>query len=127
MWARVLRWPAMRPTVFIRSQAKGSISASRMPPHWPNVFLNTRGWVSMLEMQKACESTSDGVVSIPSRSPAATDGLNRLFSNDFAPLRVLRDVGLGVVDAIGPLRRVFMRNAGGDLGKLPRLMRGEPA
>jgi 2-octaprenyl-6-methoxyphenol hydroxylase len=58
---------------------------------------------------------------------AATDGLNRLFSNDIAPLRVIRDLGLGIVDAVGPLRRFFMRNAGGDLGKLPRLMRGEPA
>lgn len=58
---------------------------------------------------------------------AATDGLNRLFSNDLAPIRAIRDLGLGMVDAIGPLRRLFMRNAGGDLGKLPRLMHGEPA
>jgi 2-octaprenyl-6-methoxyphenol hydroxylase len=58
---------------------------------------------------------------------AATDGLNRLFSNDVAPIRALRDLGLGIVDAIGPLRRLFMRNAGGDLGKLPRLMQGEAA
>jgi len=58
---------------------------------------------------------------------AATDGLNRLFSNDIAPLRVIRDLGMGAVDAIGPLRRFFMRNAGGDLGKLPRLLRGEAA
>ena len=57
----------------------------------------------------------------------ATDGLNRLFSNDIAPLRVLRDVGMGIVDAIGPARRFFMRHAGGDIGKLPRLMRGEAA
>ena len=56
---------------------------------------------------------------------AATDGLNRLFSNDIAPIRAFRDLGLGIVDAIGPLRRLFMRNAGGDLGTLPRLMRGE--
>ena len=33
---------------------------------------------------------------------AATDGLNRLFSNDIAPLRAIRDLGLGIVDAIGP-------------------------
>jgi 2-octaprenyl-6-methoxyphenol hydroxylase len=58
---------------------------------------------------------------------AATDGLNRLFSNDIAPLRVLRDVGMGIVDAIGPARRFFMRQAGGDVGKLPRLMKGEAA
>lgn len=51
------------------------------------------------------------------------DALNRLFSNDIAPLRWARDVGLGVVDAIGPARRFFMRQAGGDVGKLPRLMR----
>lgn len=58
---------------------------------------------------------------------AATDGLNRLFSNDIAPLRAIRDLGLGLVDAIGPLRRFFIRNAGGDLGQLPRLLRGEAA
>ena len=58
---------------------------------------------------------------------ASTDALNRLFSNDIAPLRHLRDLGLGIVDAIGPARRFFMRHAGGDIGKLPRLMKGEAA
>ena len=58
---------------------------------------------------------------------AATDALNRLFSNNFTPLRIARDVGLGIVDGVGPLRRFFMRHAGGDVGKLPRLMRGEAA
>ena len=58
---------------------------------------------------------------------AATDGMNRLFSNDIAPLRMARDIGLGIVDSIGPLRRLFMRHAGGDLGKLPRLLKGEAA
>jgi 2-octaprenyl-6-methoxyphenol hydroxylase len=58
---------------------------------------------------------------------AATDGLNRLFSNDIAPLRFVRDLGLGIVDRIGPARRFFMRHAGGDIGKLPRLLRGEAA
>ncbi len=57
----------------------------------------------------------------------AMDGLNRLFSNDIAPLRMLRDVGMGIVDAVGPARRFFMRHAGGDVGKLPRLMKGEAA
>lgn len=57
----------------------------------------------------------------------ATDGLNRLFSNDLAPVRALRDLGMGIVDAIGPARRFFMRHAGGDVGRLPRLMRGEAA
>jgi 2-octaprenyl-6-methoxyphenol hydroxylase len=58
---------------------------------------------------------------------ASTDALNRLFSNDITPLRQLRDLGMGIVDAIGPARRFFMRHAGGDIGKLPRLMKGEPA
>jgi 2-octaprenyl-6-methoxyphenol hydroxylase len=58
---------------------------------------------------------------------ASTDALNRLFSNDIAPLRAARDFGLGVVDSIGPLRRFFMRHAGGDVGKLPRLLKGEAA
>jgi len=57
----------------------------------------------------------------------STDALNRLFSNDIAPLRHLRDLGLGIVDSIGPARRFFMRHAGGDIGKLPRLMKGEAA
>lgn len=58
---------------------------------------------------------------------AATDALNRLFSNDIGPLRAVRDLGLGIVDRIGPARRFFMRHAGGEVGKLPRLLRGEAA
>lgn len=54
-----------------------------------------------------------------------TDSMNRLFSNDFLPIRLARDIGLGVVDKIAPLRRLLMRHAGGDLGSLPRLLRGE--
>ena len=57
----------------------------------------------------------------------ATDALNRLFSNDIAPLRLARDLGLGIVDSIPPLRQFFMRHAGGDIGKLPRLLNGEAA
>jgi 2-octaprenyl-6-methoxyphenol hydroxylase len=54
-----------------------------------------------------------------------TDGLNRLFSNDLFPLRVARELGLGAVERIPPLKRFFMRHAMGLLGDLPRLMRGE--
>jgi len=56
---------------------------------------------------------------------AVTDVLNRLFSNDVAPIRAARDLGLAGVDAIPPLKRVFMRHAMGVLGDLPRLVRGE--
>jgi 2-octaprenyl-6-methoxyphenol hydroxylase len=55
------------------------------------------------------------------------DALNRLFSNDIAPIRHLRDLGLGIVDSIAPARKFFMRHAGGDVGKLPKLMKGEAA
>jgi 2-octaprenyl-6-methoxyphenol hydroxylase len=57
---------------------------------------------------------------------AATDVLNRLFSNDVGPLRLARDFGLSLVGALGPARRFFMRQAGGAVGELPRLLRGEP-
>ena len=56
---------------------------------------------------------------------AVTDGLNRLFSNDIEPVRGLRDLGLGLVERSGPLKRLFMRHAMGNLGDLPRLARGE--
>lgn len=57
---------------------------------------------------------------------AATDGLNRLFSNEIAPVRIARDLGLAMVDRIAPLKRLFMRHAMGIVGDLPRLVRGEP-
>jgi 2-octaprenyl-6-methoxyphenol hydroxylase len=57
---------------------------------------------------------------------AATDGLNRLFSNDLAPVRVARDLGLAAVDRLPAVKRLFMRHAMGLLGDLPRLVRGEP-
>jgi 2-octaprenyl-6-methoxyphenol hydroxylase len=57
---------------------------------------------------------------------AATEGLNRLFSNDAPPIRVARDLGLAAVNRLPPLKRLFMRHAMGTLGDLPRLARGEP-
>lgn len=44
---------------------------------------------------------------------AATDGLNRLFSNDRLPLRLLRDLGLGLVERAPALKRAFARHAAG--------------
>jgi len=57
---------------------------------------------------------------------AMTDILNRLFSNDITPVRIARDMGLGIVNGIPPLKRLFMRHAMGLVGELPRLMRGQP-
>jgi 2-octaprenyl-6-methoxyphenol hydroxylase len=56
---------------------------------------------------------------------AATDGLNRLFSNRSDGLRVMRDLGLGVVDRLPGLKRLFIREAAGLVGDIPKLMRGE--
>ncbi|MEQ1753574.1 MAG: FAD-dependent monooxygenase [Micropepsaceae bacterium] len=56
---------------------------------------------------------------------ASMEVLNRLFSNDIIPLKFARRAGIDLVDAIAPLKRFFMRHAGGEAGSLPRLLRGE--
>ncbi len=53
----------------------------------------------------------------------ATDGLNRLFSNDSLPVRVLRDVGMGLVDRVPALKRLFIRDASGLSGAVPERFR----
>jgi 2-octaprenyl-6-methoxyphenol hydroxylase len=55
----------------------------------------------------------------------ATDGLNRLFSNQSDVLRLVRDVGLGVVDRLPALKHLFIREAAGLVGEVPKLLRGE--
>ena len=55
----------------------------------------------------------------------ATDGLNRLFSNSNDVLRLARDIGLGVVERMPALKRVFIREAAGFTGDVPKLLRGE--
>jgi 2-octaprenyl-6-methoxyphenol hydroxylase len=55
----------------------------------------------------------------------STDSLNRLFSNRSDVLRLVRDVGLGIVDRLPPLKRMFIREAAGLTGEVPKLLRGE--
>jgi 2-octaprenyl-6-methoxyphenol hydroxylase len=58
---------------------------------------------------------------------AATDGLVRLLSNDWEPLRLARTAGLAAVNRMGPLKKLFMEHAMGTVGivgGVPRLMRG---
>ena len=55
----------------------------------------------------------------------ATDGLNRLFSNESDILRLMRDVGLGLVDRMPALKSFFIREAAGVTGEVPKLLRGE--
>lgn len=54
------------------------------------------------------------------------DALNRLFSNDLAPLSAMRRAGLGAVGAVAPARRMLMREATGQSGSVPRLLLGQP-
>lgn len=55
----------------------------------------------------------------------ATDGLNRLFSNHSDALRLVRDIGLGVVERMPMLKRMFIREAAGFTGDVPKLLKGE--
>ncbi|MEM9318119.1 MAG: FAD-dependent monooxygenase [Pseudomonadota bacterium] len=54
----------------------------------------------------------------------ATDGFNRLFSNDNPLLRAVRDLGMGAINATPGLKRQFIREAAGLTGDLPKLLQG---
>ena len=56
---------------------------------------------------------------------AGTDLFTRLFANDNPLLRAARGAGMAAVNRTGPARRFFMAEAGGAVGDLPRLLRGE--
>jgi 2-octaprenyl-6-methoxyphenol hydroxylase len=56
---------------------------------------------------------------------AATDGLNRLFSNRSGALRAARDLGLGMVDRLPALKQLFIHEAAGLTGEVPKLLKGE--
>jgi 2-octaprenyl-6-methoxyphenol hydroxylase len=56
---------------------------------------------------------------------AGMDAFVRLFSNDNPVVRLARGAGMAAVNRIGPARRFFMQEAGGAVGDLPRLLRGE--
>lgn len=56
---------------------------------------------------------------------AGMDAFVHLFSNDNPAVRLARGLGMAAVNRIGPARRMFMQQAGGAFGDLPRLLRGE--
>lgn len=56
---------------------------------------------------------------------AGMDAFVWLFSNDNPLIRLARGVGMTVVNRVGPARRFFMHEAGGAVGDLPRLLRGQ--
>jgi 2-octaprenyl-6-methoxyphenol hydroxylase len=55
-----------------------------------------------------------------------TDSMNRLFSNDVAPVRALRDLGLGLVDRLPPVKDFMIARAAGIGTGGPKLLRGLP-
>jgi 2-octaprenyl-6-methoxyphenol hydroxylase len=55
----------------------------------------------------------------------AMDGMNRLFANTNPVLTLLRRAGLMAVNRLGGLKSVFVTEAAGISGDLPRLLRGE--
>jgi 2-octaprenyl-6-methoxyphenol hydroxylase len=60
------------------------------------------------------------------RMGVTTDVLNRLFSNDLAPIRIARDFGLGIVDRLPGLKSFFIGQAAGTTAKdNPRLLAGQ--
>ncbi len=52
------------------------------------------------------------------------DVMNRLFSNDFGPLRIVRDLGLRIVDRAPALKDMLILEAGGAGRGAPKLLRG---
>jgi 2-octaprenyl-6-methoxyphenol hydroxylase len=56
---------------------------------------------------------------------ASMDGLNRLFSNDNSFLRIVRDLGLRATNQLSGVKQMFAREAAGQTGTLPKLLRGE--
>ncbi|KAB2935575.1 MAG: UbiH/UbiF/VisC/COQ6 family ubiquinone biosynthesis hydroxylase [Candidatus Contendobacter sp.] len=51
------------------------------------------------------------------------DGFKRLFGNTLPPVRLLRNIGLNLTDAAGPLKNLIARRAMGLAGDLPKLAR----
>lgn len=56
---------------------------------------------------------------------AGCAALNELFANDNQIIQAIRDLGLGLVDRIAPLKQYFVDEAAGSRGELPRLLLGE--
>ncbi|WP_413154178.1 ubiquinone biosynthesis hydroxylase [Bartonella sp. cb54] len=60
------------------------------------------------------------------RMALSNDWLNQLFSNDNPLLRMLRDVGLGIVNQTPKMKKYFIQEAAGLTPNAPRLLRGLP-
>lgn len=76
------------------------------------------GAVDVLERYERSRALDTGLMA------AATDGLNRLFSNDYAPVRAIRNFGLSLVDRAGPAKAAIIAHAAGTRGA--KLLQGLP-
>jgi 2-octaprenyl-3-methyl-6-methoxy-1,4-benzoquinol hydroxylase len=54
------------------------------------------------------------------------DVFYQVFSNEVLPLRILRNIGLGLAERIFPAKKLVMKNAMGLSGKLPKLAKAKP-
>ncbi len=76
------------------------------------------GAVDVLERYQAWREFDTATLAL------ATDGFNKLFSNDNSILRAGRDIGLGIVNALPSVRKRFIREAAGLTGDVPKLLQG---
>jgi len=58
---------------------------------------------------------------------ASTDAIVKLFSNNIAPIRFARDVGLAIVDQLPFAKKFFTKSAMGLVGELPEIMKEREA
>ena len=56
---------------------------------------------------------------------AATDGLNRLFTDNNKIVGFIRSSGLDAINTMSPIKNLFMRLAMGEVGSLPHLLKGQ--
>ena len=83
-----------------------------------------RSAVTALALER-CPDTEPWMIELLFTDSLAFDAFVRVFSNDNPLMRVVRGAGLAVVNQIAPARRFFMHEAGGGVGDLPKLLRGE--
>ena len=96
-----------------------------MSRRWPKRWRTRRGSASTSAAPDVLERYQRWRRFDTAMMGVATDSLNRLFSNRSDVLRLIRDVGLGLVERMPPLKRLFIREAAGFTGEVPKLMRGE--
>lgn len=77
------------------------------------------GAVDLLELYQARRRPAAAAMAF------ATEGINRLFSNDSSPLRLLRDLGAGIINRLPSAKQRLIQAAAGQTRLSPRLFRGE--